>query len=107
MCIQPILENALKHGILALKDKRGKITIQAYNTEHNLVIKITNNGVPLKRNELYKLRELMNSEVIPETEHIGLLNINQRISIDYGNNYTIKISSNNEKTSFYLKFPFV
>lgn len=107
MCIQPILENALKHGILALKDKRGKITIQAYNTEHNLVIKITNNGVPLKRNELYKLRELMNSEVIPETEHIGLLNINQRIRIAYGNNYTIKISSNNEKTSFYLKFPFV
>ncbi|MBP3361084.1 MAG: histidine kinase [Clostridia bacterium] len=105
MCIQPILENALKHGVLGLKDKRGSVTIRAYNTEHNLIIKITNNGAPIKKNELYELRELMQSETLPETKHIGLLNINQRIKLAYGNDYTIKISSNNENTSFYLKFP--
>lgn len=107
MCIQPIIENALKHGILSLKDKSGSITIQAYSTEHNLVIKVTNNGVPIPKKELYELRELMKSETLPETQHIGLLNINQRIKLAYGNDYTIKISSNSKKTSFYLNFPII
>ncbi len=105
MCIQPILENALKHGIIGMKDKKGIITIEAYNTEHNFTIKITNNGAPIKKDELYELRELMNSDKFPESKHIGLLNINQRIKIAYGSEYSIKISSNSERTSFYLKFP--
>lgn len=51
MLIQPIIENAIKHGVANIKDRRGSISIEVRKEEMNmLVVKIKDNGHGLKKN---------------------------------------------------------
>lgn len=45
LTIQPIIENAIKHGICKKDDSAGTITISTYDDEKNNYIEITDNGV--------------------------------------------------------------
>lgn len=49
LLIQPLVENAIKHGIWPLKSTDGFIKISIYEKEEVLFIEITDNGVGLKK----------------------------------------------------------
>ena len=105
MSIQPIIENAVKHGIRNLLNKRGIITIRAYKNSNTLITEISNNGAPIPQDKLNELRTLMTSDLLPENNHIGLLNVNQRCKLIYGEDYKIQIDSDDDLTKFTLTFP--
>ena len=68
LCIQPIVENAIKHGILK-KLEGGTLSIKTYETDSDYVVEIVDNGVGFNIDDV-------NFE---ENKHIGLNNIKYRI----------------------------
>ena len=105
MTIQPLVENALYHGI---KTKRGKskITISGYTQDDSFVISVKDNG---KGMDEQRLREVTESIVkkAPQTGQIyGLYNVNERIALKFGEEYGIRISSKiDEGTEVDIRLP--
>ncbi|MFR1434857.1 MAG: histidine kinase [Acutalibacteraceae bacterium] len=92
LCIQPILENAVQHGLLQLTERRGLIRIRIGREEGDLCIRVTDNGVGIEENQLHELIENIHSEK-PQAKHIGMRNVNLRLKLIYGEKYGLTIQS--------------
>jgi sensor histidine kinase YesM len=79
MILQPVVENAVKHGISTTK-KGGLITIAVQRSGNKIMIQIEDNGKG-KSNPL--IQESYNNG-------IGLLNLKQRLERIYGKNFTFE-----------------
>ncbi len=89
--LQPILENAIIHGIEPL-DGQGFILIKAFRDGDDLKITVTDNGVGFTQKRM--------NEVLQEPSKkndgfcgIGISNVNDRIKMVYGDRYGVKIQS--------------
>ena len=92
LTIQPIVENAIKHGILK-KLEGGTVTIRTYEDDFNHVIEIIDDGVGFD----------MNDVDFTKNEHFGINNIKYRI--DKSAHGTIDIESEiNKGTKVTVKF---
>jgi len=92
LSIQPLVENALKHG---LRNKRGlkKIIIEADEKDGKLNILVKDNGIGMDAEQMNnKLRE-NNPEEAETGSSIGLFNINARLKMLYGKEYGLTIES--------------
>ena len=88
LSLQPIIENAVFHGIKNKPDGIIKITAEEY--DDYLTIDIDDNGPGLSEYE----SEQVNSNILNPSENhesIGLYNINRRISIVFGSDYGLKL----------------
>lgn len=97
LLIQPIVENALKHG-LEMKRGKGLISICAFSTEDTLIISVSDDGLGMSIEKLEELnKRLSNSnqfEIVKESsKNVGLVNINDRIKMIYGVKYGIDVKS--------------
>ena len=90
--LQPLIENAIYHGIKPLTNK-GLLTIRGYLNGETAELSVEDNGLGMTPEELNRLRENINGDVIKESAHIGLSNVNQRIRLYYGNEYGLIIDS--------------
>lgn len=93
LTLQPIVENALYHGV---KNRRGmgKIQIKGYQDNSYIILSVIDNGVGMKKEELEHLRDLVKGQVYSEADKgFGLANVNERIRLNYGSEYGIKIES--------------
>lgn len=89
--LQPLVENAIYHGIKPMTNK-GLITISG-RIEEGLLLIVSDNGLGMSEQELEKLRRNMQSDVIKESRHIGITNVNQRIKLYYGEEYGLTVTS--------------
>lgn len=87
MILQPIVENALKHGFTDRPEEY--IVIKAYRSEVGVSIKIIDNGSGIEPDVLKKL--LNTTDEI--NSHIGLNNVNRRIKLTFGDDYGLSIYS--------------
>lgn len=84
--LQPLVENAIEHGIDLLRDTRGLILIKVYECNGKLYLQVKDNG-----SELYKK---YGKTVIPESVYgYGTGNVNKRIQLFYGSEYGCRIYS--------------
>jgi len=90
--LQPIIENAVYHGIKPLRTQ-GVVTIKGYRKEEQLAIEITDNGVGMAMEKMVRLNEDMNHKYALSKEHIGIRNVNQRLKLLLGDAAGISISS--------------
>lgn len=105
--LQPIIENAIYHGIKPLTNK-GMITVSGRIIAGDVEITVKDNGLGISPSEVYGLNQSMKSEVIKESRHIGLINVNQRLKLYFGEEYGLKIESiQNIKTEVIMKFPVI
>ena len=90
--IQPLVENALYHGI---KNKRGmgKIAITGYQKEDAFVIQIEDNGIGITKERLEQIRSGIVHRVTTQKEIYGLYNVNERIHLNFGEMYGIQVES--------------
>ena len=105
--IQPLVENALFHGLTDEEDGQihGNITISIESMENIITIKVTDDGMGIDRKKLEELNQLKPSvERGQRGKHIGLANIRERLLYLYGNEDCIHIESTPRKgTSVTLK----
>jgi len=99
--LQPLVENAFKHGIHQLpKDVRGKLIVEIKVVDNTLVFKIYDNGNP-KTETLERINAELSSHMDNfelSKKHIGLKNVNERIRILYGKEYGCRIYRENNMT---------
>ena len=89
--LQPIMENAVVH---AFGDASSGYFIRIHSSacDNVLHIFVEDNGRGMKKNELHSLQLSLNRDEAPD-ESIGLVNVNQRIRLFYGESYGLQISS--------------
>lgn len=87
--IQPLVENAVFHGFDGI-DYKGKLLIQIYRLENNVVIEVSDNGRGLSEQEQDALGSTAASG---QLNAIGVKNIRKRIELYYGEGYGLWITS--------------
>lgn len=102
LTIQPIIENALLHGIRNGESGTGSISLFAHRDGSIVAIQIKDNGVGMTKEELETL--LVDS---PERKGYGMHNVQERIQLMYGQDYGLTIdSSPGEGTVVTVRIPF-
>ena len=91
LSLQPLIENALYHGIYDLK-QAGKIKISAYLSEGQLYFEIWDNGVGMETEDLEYLRRSLAEETALDA-HIGMKNVYKRLRLIYGSGAKLQIDS--------------
>lgn len=122
MIIQPLVENAIVHGIESALHPCELMIGASYNPEHGyLAIWVHDNGVGMSREKLEQLREELAAASKPAAKgedpqtqksrsdtrrSIGLRNVNTRMILYYGTDYSLLIDSEeNQGTNIQLRVP--
>ena len=104
MILQPLVENAVKHG-LEKKAGKGTLEITSYCRGDAVYIAVSDNGCGMTQEKLNQVRDMMNSDN-PENIHIGLTNVNKRLNLHYGKDYGLTLdSTENVGTKVTVKVP--
>lgn len=92
LIVQPILENAIYHG-MSYADDDGEITIHTFREGEDILIDITDNGPGMTPAQASRLLE--QNYVSPSTQGsgIGLRNVHQRLRLTFGEAYGLTIQS--------------
>lgn len=94
LILQPLLENALTHG-LERKDGKGALILEMNESDEFIFIRITDDGVGMDEQELERVNKSIQStnEGRDEYFRIGLFNVNNRIKLLYGAECGLSIHS--------------
>lgn len=96
LVLQPIVENAIYHGIKELEHP-GKIEIKTYSDKNYVFITVEDNGKGMKRKLNYNGKKLGG---------VGIKNVDNRLKIYFGEEYSMDIKSKeNEYTIIKYRFP--
>ena len=115
MSLQPIIENAIYHGIEELAEDtsiymKGIIEEEA-DGSYSCSIKITDSGCGMKEAQVEELQKKINGEMEASGgagNGIGLKNVQDRIRISFGQNYGLTIASEEGRyTQVVVKIPFI
>lgn len=106
LTMQPLIENAFRHGILKLQgSKKGYITVSIKEENENILIKISDNGVPDDAH-IESINKDLNGDIYTIIDqHIGLKNVNSRIKILFGAKYGCSIYRENGFTVSQIIIP--
>lgn len=92
LIVQPIVENAIYHGIKYLQEM-GHINISVYRRKPGaIVLEIRDNGVGMDEEKLDKILSFT-GQVSPSGNGIGVRNVHQRVQLYYGSDFGLEISS--------------
>lgn len=90
--MQPIIENAIIHGIFEKPDKTGRLRIAAFRQGQDLVITVEDDGVGM--DEETRLANFSASASSANTKGgYGVRNINERLHLAYGAEYGLSCES--------------
>lgn len=99
LTLQPIIENAIIHG-LEHKVGRGSIEIDITTTEDRLIIKISDDGIGMEEELLNSINQRLHEvsgqglkQDSAEKGGIALINVNNRIKLQFGEKYGLRIYS--------------
>ncbi|HIT88923.1 MAG TPA: sensor histidine kinase [Candidatus Merdenecus merdavium] len=104
LVLQPLVENAIYHG-MEFMDGDGEIRIYALKEEEDIFIYIEDNGFGMTREVVERIME---GKVDPKGKGsgIGINNVNERIKLYYGQEYGITIQSEpDEGTTIMVHIP--
>ena len=90
LILQPIIENAFEHG-LENKQDNGLLTVQFVEQEKGVLIIVEDNGEDLTEGDIEALNRDLRS-IDNEKETTGIININKRLKLFYGNESDISVS---------------
>lgn len=86
LILQPLVENAIHHGIEEKTDGRGKITVRGWKEDNCVWFMVEDNGVGMEQ-------EVADKILTMESKGYGVRNVNERIRLCYGEKYAMKVES--------------
>ena len=86
LMLQPLIENAIAHGIDVKTDGRGKLTITGKEEGDLIVLTVADNGVGMNDEQAARI-------LTEESKGYGVRNVNERIKLYYGEQYSLQIES--------------
>ena len=106
ICLQPIVENAITHGLRNVRRKDKKLKISTAHEDGLLVIYIEDNGTGMDAEEMNQLLEKNDPKRVETGVSIGILNVNARLKRVFGEAYGILIDSRiGEGTKVFIRVP--
>jgi len=96
LILQPIVENAIDHGLRCTHKKQKLLTIRLYRYQNDIqfLIKDNGNGMP---------KEMMHQLFSRDSNGVGIKNVDERLKLSYGEEYGLKIfSSTGEGTEILI-----
>lgn len=107
LTLQPLVENALYHGI-KYKRARGCIYVRGEKNGDVLVLTVSDNGIGMEAGELRQLQKEIRRPCRETEKGFGLANVNERIRMYFGAEYGMEIQSEkNRGTIVKLTIPAV
>ena len=105
--LQPIVENAIIHGI-APKRGQGILSINSAVENETLILDITDDGVGMTPERIEQVMMGINQKDRSHFTNLGIRNVNERIKMKYGDFYGVSIcSKEGEGTTLRLTLPAV
>ena len=92
LILQPLVENAIFHGLEA-KSEAGTVIIESAFQGGNLLLTITDDGAGMDAKTLENVRASCRQTVIKDAHSIGMSNVHNRIRLNYGEDYGMSIDS--------------
>lgn len=114
LLIQPLIENAVYHGLERSRNK-GVIRLNAGISGQEVLIEVIDNGLGIEREELEYINHKlsMDNETYfrslqsKQRKSIGIENVNRRIKLLYGEEYTLRLESiPGEYTKVIVRIPY-
>lgn len=109
LVLQPIIENAIYHGIRQMVDE-GEITIRAYLQNNILTFEVEDNGLGMSEDVRSRVlvKHKDDDDETVRVGGVGVTNVYERIQLMYGEAYGIEIESEIEEgTKVILTIPAV
>lgn len=98
LILQPLVENAIYHGIKEM-NRQGMIRVSVFKNDTQLIVSIYDNGRGFVASET-------TSATLVRLGGVGLKNVNQRLQLQFGKSYHMEIKSEeNTYTEIRLYFP--
>lgn len=105
LIVQPILENAIYHGMASAEDD-GLISVTAYRQGDDLIIDVADNGLGMRPEVAASLLDENRPDVRTSGSGIGVRNVHQRIRLTFGPQYGLTILSEpDEGTLVRIRIP--
>lgn len=108
LLLQPLVENALYHGI-KIKRGGGKIIVSGKEMDNYLVFSVRDTGCGMTKEQLLALNDRMKKGQPSVSEGgsggFGLVNVNMRIRLYYNQVDGLRIESNSDGTNVFFKVP--
>ena len=92
LTLQPLVENSLYHGI-KYKRAKGIIIVTGRICGDEVHFTVEDNGVGMEEEELRKLQEEIKKPCKDTEKGFGLANVNERIRMNFGTEYGMRIDS--------------
>lgn len=105
--VQPLVENALYHGI---KNKRGMghIWVRGVAMEDCFELQVQDDGIGISPERLQQVQDGIRNKVLTGKDFYGLYNVNERIRLSAGEGYGISITSDlGEGTVVSIRLPYI
>ncbi|AFC30868.1 integral membrane sensor signal transduction histidine kinase [Paenibacillus mucilaginosus 3016] len=96
MVLQPIVENAIVHGI-EKKMGRGVVQIKIVREESCLNIEVRDNGIGMRAERVEDIARTLEEPFEESGQRIGLINVHQRLRLQYGAPYGLEVASEENK----------
>ena len=104
MTLQPIVENAVRHGVERLTTG-GEIAISMQQTREAVEICVADNGCGMTQEQVEALNSGKSIRGDGSSTGLGIANVQNRMAIFYGQSGLLRVESRkNEGTRVYLKY---
>ena len=92
LTLQPLVENAIMHGVRGVKHEK-IIRVRAVRDDGNLIITVEDNGAGMDAGPINARLEADARTELEKGHSIGLVNVNARIKMTYGDGFGVSVKS--------------
>ncbi len=108
LIIQPLVENAVFHGLSAVPNKERSLTVSVSVSDKVCCLAVSDNGAGMNNEKLSSLLSQVSNYAETPSNSIGLHNVLLRMHLLYGESFSFNINSKeNEGTCVTLMFPLI
>lgn len=90
--LQPLVENAIYHGIKPVDDRKGHVVISGTRLADQVLLVVEDDGIGMTPEELDHLNTTIG--ILVNDGSYGVKNVHQRLSVRYGAGYGLHYASN-------------